>query len=140
MIGLPLLLPLNCYLLFALVALLKKEENQRKGFMLSHLVTLSVGLIAYFLMPLYPKGILLIPVLLAIFGIFDKARLYYYLLAMILLAIIANALLLKWEFEFHRTVPILQLFQSTENINSESAALPDSIFMSDTSFGLLAGL
>ena len=30
---------------------------------------------------------------------------------MILLAIIANVILLKWEFDFDRTVPLVELFR-----------------------------
>jgi hypothetical protein len=35
---------------------------------------------------------------------------------MIALALIANILLLKWEIEFGRILPLLQLFESSESV------------------------
>lgn len=31
---------------------------------------------------------------------------------MLLLAMVANGLLLKWELDFHRSIPIIQLFEA----------------------------
>ena len=116
-IGLPVLLPLSAYLLFGIAAWLKFEARQRRIFIAAHIITFSTGLIGVLLFPVYPKPIVLIPLALAVFGIANKRNFKYYLFLMIFLAIAANILLLKWELEFDRTLPLFQLFQSSRSID-----------------------
>ena len=110
-IGLHVLLPLNAYLLFAISALVTGEKNQWRLFVSGHLVSLCIGLVRFFVFPVLPKALLLIPALLAIISILNRKNLHIYLCLMILLAVIANVVLLKWELDFDRTIPLLELFQ-----------------------------
>ncbi len=110
-VGIPILLPLSGYVLFGIAGWINNEAVQRKVFITAHLVTLSVGLITLIIFPVYPKAFVLIPLSLAIFGMLSQNKFKYFLLLMILLAIVANILLLKWEIDFNRTLPIFQLFQ-----------------------------
>lgn len=110
-VGIPILLPLSAYLLFGIAGWINNESLQRKIFITAHLVTLSIGLISLIIFPVYPKAFVLIPLSLAILSMVSKNRFKYFLLLMILLAIVANILLLKWEIDFDRTLPIFQLFE-----------------------------
>lgn len=110
-VGIPILLPLSAYLLFGIAGWINNESLQRKIFITAHLVTLSIGLISLIIFPVYPKAFVLIPLSLAILSMVSKNRFKYFLLIMILLAIVANILLLKWEIDFDRTLPIFQLFE-----------------------------
>ena len=113
-IGLPVLLPLSAYILFGIAAVPRNIARQRKLFIGAHLVTLGTGLTSLYFFPVYPALFVVIPVLLATVGIMSRKRFKLYLLLMISLAIAANLILLKWEFDFGRTLPILQLFESTD--------------------------
>jgi hypothetical protein len=110
-VGIPILLPLSAYLLFGIAGWINNEALQRNLFIIAHLVTLSIGLISLIIFPVYPKAFVLIPLSLAILSMVRKNRFKYFLLVMILLAIVANILLLKWEIDFDRTLPIFQLFE-----------------------------
>lgn len=115
-IGLPVLLPLTAYSLFGLAPWFKKEATQRRIFLAAHVITIVTGVSSIFIFPVYPLGVAVIPLALAVLGFVDKRHLLYYLFLMIVLAIVANALLLHWEIEFGRTLPLFQLFQSPEII------------------------
>lgn len=117
MIGLPILIPLSLYFLFGIAALLKTPERQRQAYIISHLVTFSVGLIILILFPVYPLWLVSIPMILALAGIVSRQRYKAFLVLMIVLGVAANGILLKWELDFHRTLPILQLFQPAVEIN-----------------------
>jgi hypothetical protein len=110
-IGLHILVPLCTYILFAVSALLNNKRYQWTTFVAAHLVSLWVGLLAFLIFPILPKSILLVPALLAVVGILNKRRMSLYLCLMLTLGVAANALLLKWEFDFKRTFPIIELFQ-----------------------------
>jgi hypothetical protein len=109
-IGLPLLLPLSAYILFGIAGTLQKDQRQWKAFLLAHAITLVIGLVSLSLIPIYPGVFVLIPVTLFILGLANKKQFRFFLLLMITLALIANILLLKWELEFHRGLPIVNLF------------------------------
>ncbi|MGC1243980.1 MAG: hypothetical protein WA874_20485 [Chryseosolibacter sp.] len=111
-IGLPVLIPLAAYILFGVAGMIRNEASRRKVFVSAHVVTLITGLITLAIFPVYPVAFAVIPVLLATAGIINKKHFRIFLLMMIVLAIAANILLLKWELEFGRTIPVLQLFQN----------------------------
>ncbi len=111
-IGLHILLPLCTYILFAVAALLRNEEYQWKMFIAAHLVSLYVGLIGFLIFPILPKSVLLIPAILAVVGIFSRKLLPVYLCVMLSLGVAANIVLLKWELDFGRRLPIIELFHS----------------------------
>ena len=111
-IGPPILFPLNASVLFALITFVTEEEDRlRVLFVRSHLVTVAGALVGYAIYPKIPIVLIIIPIVLAALGTFDKKDLKYPILTMILLAIIANVILLKWEFDFDRTVPVVELFR-----------------------------
>lgn len=110
-VGLPVLIPLSAYLLFGIAGLAKQEVVQREWFIGAHLITLIAGIAGLFMFPVYPVFVAVIPVLLATVGIIDKRHFKALLLLMISLAIVANIVLLKWEVDFHRALPLLQLFE-----------------------------
>lgn len=114
-IGIPILLPLSAYILFGIAGWIKNKALQRKIFITAHGVTLSIGLISLIIFPVYPKAFVVIPVSLAILSVVSRNNFEYLLLTMILLAIVANILLLKWEIDFNRTLPIIQLFERENN-------------------------
>lgn len=109
-IQIPVLLPLSAYVLFGVAGFVRQRSDQRKYFIAAHVVTLLVGLISLYVFPVYPVFLTLIPLFLATFGIINKEHFQFYLLLMIWLAIVANILLLKWELEFGRSIPVLQFF------------------------------
>lgn len=110
-VGLPVLIPLSAYLLFGIAGLAKQEVVQREWFIGAHIITLVAGIAGLFLFPVYPTFVAAIPLLLAALGIIDKKHFKGFLLLMISLAIVANIVLLKWEVDFDRTLPLLQLFE-----------------------------
>lgn len=115
-IGVPILLPLSAYILFGIAGVVKDEVIQNKVFVAAHAVTLTIGIVSLLVFPLYPIPFILIPVTLAALGIVNKTYYKYYLVIMILLAVVANILLLKWEMDFGRSLPIIQLFQSSNSV------------------------
>lgn len=110
-VGFPILIPLSFYILFGLVGLIRADAYQRKAFIAMHFITFGIGAIVLFIFPVYPTILVSIPLLLAVMGVMSHSKYKYYLLLMLLLAIVANSLLLKWELEFHRSIPIIQLFE-----------------------------
>ena len=108
-VSLPVLIPLSAYALFGIAGVASK--GQRILFVSAHAVTLLIGIVAFIIFPVYPVGLTMIPVLLATVGIVNRKYAIYYLLLMIVLGIIANLALLKWELDFGRAIPLLQLFQ-----------------------------
>jgi hypothetical protein len=108
-IGLPILLSLSAYILFGLTALIKSDRHQRTAFIITHFVSFGTSAIVMFLFPVYPTLLVSIPLVLAVFGLIMYTRYKYYLLAMLLFTLVENIVLLKWELDFHRTVPIIQL-------------------------------
>lgn len=110
-IGFPILVPLSFYILFGCVGLIRTEMWQRKIFIATHFVTFAVGVITLFIFPVYPALLVSIPLLLAVIGLVSHSKYKYYLLVMLILAIVANTVLLKWELDFHRSVPVVQLFE-----------------------------
>lgn len=111
-IGFPILIPLSFYILFGLTGLIRADAYQRRAFIVAHSVTFVVGAITLFIFPVYPALLVSIPLLLAVAGLISHSRFKYYLLLMLLLAVVANGLLLKWELDFHRSIPIIQLFEA----------------------------
>jgi hypothetical protein len=114
MIGLAILLPLNTYVLFGIAGLINDLHRQQILFILSHVLSIIIGLAALFIFPLYPMIIVAVPIALSMVSFLDSKHFGYYLFLMITLAILANAILLKWEIDFGRSIPLLQLFQSNE--------------------------
>lgn len=113
-IGLPILIPLSFYILFGITGVIRSDLFQRKVFIITHFITFGIGAIVLFLFPVYPTLLVSIPLLLAIAGLISHSKYKYYLLLMMILAVLANGLLLKWELDFHRSIPIIQLFESKE--------------------------
>lgn len=109
-VGMPILLPLCAYFLFGITGCIVNQETRKTWFIISHGITLVIGLATIIVFPVYPILLVVIPVLLAFFGIRSRDNFDYYLLVMILLATFANLLLLKWEIDFDRTIPLFQLF------------------------------
>lgn len=108
-IGLHFLIPLNFYFLFAVSAWMKDRLWQRSFFILGHAVTIILGSVAFMIFSVLPKLLLIIPIALAVIGISDRKRFGFYLILMMSLAITANIVLLKWELDFGRSIPIVQL-------------------------------
>lgn len=115
MIGLHVLLPLNAYLLFAIAAIVAGDKTRWHLFIAAHVISLMIGLVTFYVFPILPKMFLLIPALLATIGILNRRHLHAYLCVMIVLAIIANTLLLKWELDFNRTIPLIELLKPVPN-------------------------
>ena len=78
-------------------------------------LTFAAGTICLMFLPFYPLIIVLVPMLLFGTSLVDRKRYRIYLLISMILAIAANLLFLVWEFDFDRTLPILQLFQPFQN-------------------------
>jgi hypothetical protein len=111
-IGFPILIPLCFYIFYAITALLRPDVRQRNSFIVSHFISFTASAVSMFMFPVYPTLLVSVPLLLAVFGLMSIGKYKYYLLWMQLLAIAANVLLLKWEFDFHRSVPIVELIAS----------------------------
>jgi hypothetical protein len=111
-IGFPVLIPLSFYIFYGVTALIRPDNRQRSAFVVSHFVSFTVSAVSMFMFPVYPTLLVSVPLLLAVFGLMSIGRYRYYLLLMQLFAIISNILLMKWEFDFHRSVPIIELFAS----------------------------
>lgn len=108
-VGLPVLLPLGSYILFGIAAFPRQPVRRREFFIGAHLVTLVVGFASFFIFPVYPPALMVIPLALATIGIVSRRHFAFFLVLMITLAIIANFILLKWELDFGRSLPLLQL-------------------------------
>jgi hypothetical protein len=109
-IGLAILFPLNALGLFGFTALLHRLDRQRKAFVASHIISVLVGLTSLLSFPIYPAGIVAVPLSMTMLGIASRRRTSHYLFVMIVLAVASNLVLLKWELDFHRNLPLLQLF------------------------------
>jgi len=114
-IGLPVLLPLSACLLFGIAGLQQHVVKQREFFIGAQIITLITGIVSFFIFPVLPVFLFLLPVLLSTIGIINKRQFKFFLWLMITLAIMANILLLKWEFDFGRTIPLLQFFESGQS-------------------------
>lgn len=112
-IGLAVLLPLNGYLIFGVAAIANRTETQRLLFLVGHIFTLICGIAGHLIFPVYPNWITLAPVLLALAGIVSRNNFRLFLVGMIVLASAANVMLLVWEIEFGRTLPLLQWLQDS---------------------------
>jgi hypothetical protein len=110
-IGFPILIPLSFYILFGITGLIRSDIYQRRAFIITHFITFGIGAIVLFIFPVYPTLIVAIPLLLAVIGLISQSQYKYWLFLMMILAVAANGLMLKWEFDFHRSLPIIQLFQ-----------------------------
>jgi hypothetical protein len=126
--GLGILLPLSAYVMFGFAAIVNKEADQRRIFIAAHVVTLIMGSVTLLIFPVYPKFIVIVPVTLAILGIANKRNFKYYLLTMIILALLANVLLLIWEIDFDRSLPLFQLFESSGNTVPEIGVSISNLF------------
>lgn len=111
-IGLPILIPLSFYILFGFVGLIRREDYQRKWFVITLGITFLIGMVMLVILPVYPVAIVLVPLVLSAFGMLSHARFKYYLIFMLVLGIAANIMLLKWEVDFNRNLPIIQLFSA----------------------------
>ncbi|MFZ6012159.1 MAG: hypothetical protein ACOYXT_17590 [Bacteroidota bacterium] len=111
-IGFPILIPLSFCILFGLVGLIRSDAWQRKAFMAAHLITFVIGAIVLFIFPVYPALLVSIPLFLALIGLLSRSKFRYCLSLMLFLTMMSNVLLLKWELDFHRSIPIIQLFAS----------------------------
>ena len=111
-IGLAILLPLDAYVLFGVAGLLSSQDKQQLLFRMGHLLSVSIGVVGLIIFPLFPFAVAIVPVVLSMFSFLDKKHFRFYLLLMIVLALVANVLLLKWELDFGRAIPFLQLFQT----------------------------
>jgi len=111
-IGLAILLPLDVYVIFGVAGLLNSQDKQQLLFRIGHLLSVGIGVIGLIIFPLFPFAVAIVPVVLSLFSFLDKKHFRFYLLLMIVLALIANGLLLKWELDFGRAIPFLQLFQT----------------------------
>jgi hypothetical protein len=117
-VGLHILLPLNTYVLFSLAGLLKNVRGRWWIFVAAHGVSVGVGLISFFIFPVLPKALLLIPLGLALLSIIGRKRFTLLLMVMLALGSAANVVLLKWEIEFGRTLPVIELFQSNQELDA----------------------
>jgi hypothetical protein len=113
-IELPVLIPLSLYVLFGIAGLVLREKQQRNVFIAGHLITGSAGMFMLFLFPVFPAFVPIMPLTLALFGLLSYSSYRYYLFIMLVLGVIANGLLLKWELDFHRSVPVVELFETSE--------------------------
>ncbi|MCA4896892.1 MAG: hypothetical protein ING84_17970 [Cytophagales bacterium] len=111
-IGLAILLPLDAYVIFGVAGLLNSQDKQQLLFRIGHLLSVSIGVIGLVIFPLFPFAVAIVPVALSLFSFLDRKHFQYYLLLMVLLALTANCLLLKWELDFGRAIPFFQLFQT----------------------------
>jgi hypothetical protein len=111
-IGFPVLIPLSFYILYGVTALIRPDNRQRKAFIACHFISFAASAVSMFMFPVYPTLLVSVPLLLAVFGLMSIGRYKYYLLSMQLFAIIANVVLLKWEFDFHRSLPVIELIAS----------------------------
>ncbi|NOS57093.1 MAG: hypothetical protein HOP37_12675 [Cyclobacteriaceae bacterium] len=111
-IGLAILLPLDAYVIFGVAGLLNSQDKQQLLFRIGHLFSVSIGVIGLIIFPLFPFAVAIVPVVLSMFSFLDKKHFRFYLLLMIVLALTANGLLLKWELDFGRAIPFFQLFQT----------------------------
>ena len=109
-VSLAILVPLSCYLFFGISGMLKSDDWQKRFFIIGHALTIITGIGGYFVFPLYPFWVASVPVALAIAGISSHKIFVWYLLGMIALTIFFNIVLLKWELDFGRTIPLFQLF------------------------------
>lgn len=110
-VGIPILVPLSTYFLFGIAGLISKnDEMQWRIFVAAHIVSVATGLVCLLLFPLLPFVIIFFPAVLAVLGFSGKKYVKYYLFLMIVLAIVANLLLLKWELDFGRSLPLFQFF------------------------------
>jgi hypothetical protein len=114
MVGLSILIPLGFYIFFGITALISVDHYQRKAFIVTQLMILGIGVLTLFFFPVYPVFFVGIPLLFAVAGLISRSKYKYYLLLMIVLATLANGLLLKWELDFDRSIPIIQLFGADE--------------------------
>lgn len=117
LIGLPILLPLSFYILFGVVGMLRHEHSQRKWFVVALGVTFFVGIVSFIILPVYPMALVSVPLILSAFGMLSRWRYKYYLIIMLCLGIVANVVLLKWEIDFNRQLPVIQLFSSSETVD-----------------------
>jgi hypothetical protein len=111
-IGLAILLPLDAYVIFGVAGLLNSQDKQQLLFRIGHLLSVSIGVVGLIIFPLFPFAVAIVPVVLSMFSFLDKKHFRFFLLLMIVLALAANGLLLKWELDFGRAIPFLQLFQT----------------------------
>lgn len=116
-VSLAILVPLSCYLFFGIAGVLVDEALQRKYFIAAHILTIITGVGGYFIFPVYPFWMAIVPIGLAVAGIASHRKFTYFLLVMMGLAITFNIVLLKWELDFGRTMPLLQLFQASGGVN-----------------------
>lgn len=117
MIGLPVLLPLCAYALFGIAPLIRDERDQWRIFIGTQVITLAIGIVSLLLFKLYPRLIIAIPITLAIISFASRKHFRQMLLIMILLGCVANIMLLKWEIDFGRTVPLVQLLLPQPEMN-----------------------
>lgn len=110
LIGLPILIPLAFYLFFGFVGLIRHEQHQRKWFIIALVVTFLSGVVMLIILPVYPIALVFVPLVLSGLGMINRSGYWYYLIIMLLLGIAANVVLLKWEIDFDRSLPIIQLF------------------------------
>jgi hypothetical protein len=115
-ISLAILVPLSCYLVFGIAGVLEDEDNQRRMFIVAHILTIVTGIVVHFTFPVFPFWVAFVPLTLAMVGIASHRNFRYFLLLMIVLSLVANVLLLKWELDFGRSLPLLQLFQTADTI------------------------
>ncbi|HEU5292445.1 MAG TPA: hypothetical protein VFU05_17480 [Cyclobacteriaceae bacterium] len=115
-IGLSVLIPLNFYFIFSIAAFVNNSQRQRQIFVVGHFITVGIGFVTFIIFQIVPVQLLLCAIVLALIGIFDKKRMSMYLRLMNALAIVANILLLKWELDFGRSIPIIELFQSANAV------------------------
>jgi hypothetical protein len=116
-VSLAILVPLSCYLLFGIAGVIANEELQRKYFIAAHILTIVTGVGGYFIFPVYPFWVAIVPIGLAVAGIASHRKFTYFLLVMMGLSIIFNIVLMKWELDFGRTIPLFQLFQASDGFN-----------------------
>ena len=98
-ISLAVLVPLSCYLFFGVAGMMNDDNRQRQLFVFTNLLTVGVGLVGYFVFPLYPLYTTLVPIGLAVGGVFSGKQFKWFLLVMIFITIYVNAALLKWELD-----------------------------------------
>jgi hypothetical protein len=111
-IGLPILIPLSFYLLFGVAGLIRHEHSQRRWFVVALVTTFLAGVATLIILPVYPIALALVPLILSVLGMVSRSRYKYYLIIMLCLGIVANIMLLKWEIDFDRQLPVIQLFSS----------------------------
>lgn len=80
-------------------------------FVVAHGLCLAVGMVGFIIFPILPKAWLALPLLLALLSMFNRKWVHIFLFISLLLATAANVALLKWQFDFGHTVPIIEVFQ-----------------------------